>query len=180
MELKTFPQPQEEAEIQVRVRDQDGKEVGTAEKQVEWDIPNVNIEGLNIDYSSDSLTATISEEKMERAQFRAGTSIEAWNEIRLDESNVVGGVELKLEDLDTSNYEDDNDLIPYSVVRLSGENVEGLELDLTSNIPYDWLVENDLIVSRREADVSYYRIEDENGKGLEVSPTTRTERVTSD
>lgn len=160
IEFETFPRASSEPELQVRVTDDEGNRVGTVRKQVEWSIPNLDIEGMNVDYSDESLRATISEKELERAKFRAGTSLKAWNEIGLDHRNPVGGVELQLEERDTEDFEDENDLIPYSVVEVSGENIEGIELDITSDIPLDWLIENDLLVSRQEAYVSFYKVED--------------------
>ncbi|PSG98780.1 MAG: hypothetical protein BRC29_01475 [Nanohaloarchaea archaeon SW_7_43_1] len=142
--------------------------VGEAEKTLTWHVPSVDAEGLEVDYESDSLTASVSAEKLDdNPEFRAGTSLKGLNQIELEGRNVAGGTELMMQQQDTSNYED-TDLIPYSVIDITGNNIEGLELRMSADLPENWLMDNDLLVSSKEAYVSFYTVEGDEWKRLPV------------
>ncbi len=163
-----------EALLHVHVLD-DGALIGRAEAEIEWTVYEPDVDGLDVAYHDSSIDVAMTEAELDdRPQFRAGTSLDAWDEIQLDGRHVTGGIEMELRELTEQDYETEDTLIPYAVVQITGENLDGLGLHITADVANDWLLDHDLIMTDRHADISFYRVDGSSWEQL-PSLTTRSQ-----
>lgn len=159
------------ASIQVHVMEDDEDRVGEAEAQINWELYSPDVEGLDASYDNGSVTISVTEQRLEEyPEVRMGSALRGWSRVRLSGRRSAGGVELMLEQVEAEEIDAPEDIVIYSVVDVSGENLDGLELQPTANIERDWLEEHGLLVSSSHAHISYYRIEDGDWERLPSRP----------
>ncbi len=163
----------EEERLRVRVMDADADTVTglsedinvTGEEVVDEPEPepvfDPDVEGFEVDYHDSGAEITVSgEELRERPGVLLGESISAWHEVTVQPARDTrdrGGVVVELEE--ETDYDLPDDLVVYSVVEVSGENLDVIELYIDADVSSAWVSSNDLFITRRHADVSFYRIE---------------------
>jgi hypothetical protein len=149
------------AHLDLEVTDSDGHVLDETQADIEWDLYNPDVDGIEGTYEEGYVELEITRSRIQdHPEARIGTSLTAWDRIQLDQQYRGGGIELILEQVDTDELSPPDDLLPYTAVDISGRNVESLELYPIANVEKEWLAENGLLVSETQAHISYYRIED--------------------
>lgn len=148
------------ARVSVTVTDEDVNYIGEAETVVEWDIFETDVDGVDVEYGDREVEITVSEEELrERPDVRLGEAIDAISEVRLGGRHSGDSV-IRLEQADPEDFAAGSSIERYSLVEVSGENIDGVGIRPTAYISEEWLEENDLMISRRQAEVSFYEVED--------------------
>lgn len=159
---------EESSRIDVSIRSEEGDLKGGAEGQIRWEEYNPEVEDLDVNYGDGEVEITVSEDRlMEHPEVRFGDSIDKWTKVKLSRDGISGGADIKIEELDASELDMDDREV-HSAVKVTGENVDGLGLSPEALVSHKWLEERDLLLSDRQAYVSYFI---SSGDGWEREPT---------
>ena len=155
-------QAPEDANLHVIVREEaEGEYYESTEQTITWDPVNPDVDGIEAEYSDGEADLAVTEEKLdEYPEIRLGTAIDGWSMIELLGTDVAGGTEVTLTQVDADELDVPDNLVVYSAVDITGENIDGLTIFHRANVDKDWLREHDLLVYDDQAHVSFYAIRD--------------------
>ena len=145
--------------IEVRIK-REGDYVGELNKDLEWEYFSPDVEGQDVEYGDGEVEISMTQEELRNSpQILVGEAVEALTELKFHHKRAQGGLNLKIEQLEQGEYSSPpENLDVFSVMDFKGEGIQGLWAAPRADLSYEELSEKNLMISEREAKVTYYQV----------------------